>query len=350
MVTIFENLQDYGCEEIAFFYDKEAGLKSIIAIHDTTLGPAWGGTRLWNYESEQEALTDVLRLARGMSRKASISGLDVGGGKAVIMARAEQKTEALLRAHGRCVETFKGRFMTGEDVGIGVEDVEIMRKETEYVAETKGVGDPSPFTAHGVVSGMRACAKDVYGSPGLSGLRVAIQGVGHVGYNLARELHEDGAELIVSDISKELTQRVSQEFGAQVVDVEEIYSVNCDIFAPCALGAIVNDEIIPRFTCKIVAGGANNQLKENRHGRLLYERGICYAPDYVINAGGLIVIYMESKHHSLEETMKAIEQIEDRIGKILSVSKEHHKPTHEIAHQLADERILKKRKEREAGE
>ena len=350
MVMIFENLQDYGCEEIAFFYDKEAGLKSIIAIHDTTLGPAWGGTRLWNYESEQEALTDVLRLARGMSRKASISGLDVGGGKAVIMARAEQKTEALLRAHGRCVETFKGRFMTGEDVGIGVEDVEIMRKETEYVAETKGVGDPSPFTAHGVVSGMRACAKDVYGSPGLSGLRVAIQGVGHVGYNLARELHEDGAELIVSDIREELTERVSQEFGAQVVDVEEIYSVNCDIFAPCALGAIVNDETIPRLTCKIVAGGANNQLKENRHGRLLYERGICYAPDYVINAGGLIVIYMESKHHSLEETMKAIEQIEDRIGKILSVSKEHHKPTHEIAHQLADERILKKRKEREAGE
>jgi len=350
MVTIFENLQDYGCEEIAFFYDKEAGLKSIIAIHDTTLGPAWGGTRLWNYESEEEALTDVLRLARGMSRKASISGIDVGGGKAVIMARAAQKTEALLRAHGRCVETFKGRFLTGEDVGIGVEDVEIMRKETEYVAETKGIGDPSPFTAHGVVSGMRACVRDVYGSPSLSGLKVVIQGVGHVGYNLARELHEDGAELIVSDISKELTERVSQEFGAQVVDVEEIYSVNCDIFAPCALGAIVNDETIPRLTCKIVAGAANNQLKENRHGRLLYERGICYAPDYVINAGGLIAIYMESKHNTVEEIREKIEQIEQRIGKIISLSKEHHKPTYEIAHQLADERILKKRKEREAGE
>ena len=347
---IFENLQDYGCEEIAFFYDKETGLKSIIAIHDTTLGPAWGGTRLWNYNSEEEALTDVLRLARGMTRKASISGIDVGGGKAVIIATAEQKTEALLRAHGRCVESFKGRFLTGEDVGIGVEDVEIMRKETEYVAETKGIGDPSPFTAHGVVSGMRACARDVYGSPSLSGLKVAIQGVGHVGYNLARELHEDGAELIVSDISKELTERVSQEFGAQVVGVEEIYSVNCDIFAPCALGAIVNDETIPRLTCKIVAGAANNQLKENRHGRLLYERGICYAPDYVINAGGLIAIYMESKHNTVEEIREKIEQIEDRIGKILSVSKEHHKPTHEIAHQLADERILKKRKEREAGE
>jgi len=350
MVTIFDNLQDYGCEEIAFFYDKVAGLKSIIAIHDTTLGPAWGGTRLWNYQSEQEALTDVLRLAKGMSRKASISGLDVGGGKAVIMARAEQKTEALLRAHGKCVETFKGRFKTGEDVGIGVEDVEIMRKETEYVAETKGIGDPSPFTAHGVVSGMRACVRDVYGSPSLSGLKVAIQGAGHVGYNVARELHEQGSELIVSDISKELTERLSQEFGAQVVGVEEIYSVNCDIFAPCALGAIVNDETIPRLTCKIVAGAANNQLKENRHGRLLYERGICYAPDYVINAGGLIAIYMESKHNTVEEIREKIEQIEQRIGKIISLSKEHHKPTYEIAHQLADERILKKRKEREAGE
>jgi len=346
---IFESLETYGCEEVAFFYDSVTGLKAIIAIHDTTLGPAWGGTRLWDYKSEQEALTDVLRLANGMTRKASISGIDVGGGKAVIMAKPEQKTEALLRAHGRCVETFKGRFMTGEDVGIGVEDVEIMRKETEHVAGTKGVGDPSPFTAHGVVSGMRACVKDVYGSPSLSGLKVAIQGVGHVGYHLAKELHQQGAQLTVSDIRKALTERASQEFGARVVPPEEIYSVTCDIFAPCALGAISNDDTIPQLTCKIVAGGANNQLEENRHGRLLHDTGIRYAPDYVINAGGLIVIYMESKHRSLEETMKAIEQIEDRIGKIISISKDSHRPTHEIAHQLADERILKKRKEREAG-
>jgi leucine dehydrogenase len=346
---IFENLEDYGCEEVAFFYDKETGLKSIIAIHDTTLGPAWGGTRLWNYHSEQEALIDVLRLARGMTRKASISGIDVGGGKAVIMAKPEQKTEALLRAHGRFVDTFKGRFSTGEDVGIGVEDVEIMRKETEHAAETKGIGDPSPFTAHGVVCGMKACAKDVNGNSSLSGLKVAIQGVGQVGHNLARELHEQGAGLIVSDIEEELTKRVSQELGAQVVAVEEIYGVNCDIFAPCALGAIINEETIPKLTCKIVAGAANNQLKENHHGRLLYERGICYAPDYVINAGGLIAVYMESKHNCLEEIMKGVEQIEERIGKIISVSKKHHRPTNEIAHQLADERILKRRKEQEAG-
>jgi len=346
---IFDKLQDYGCEQITFFQDKASGLKAIIAIHDTTLGPAWGGTRLWDYDSEQEALTDVLRLARGMTRKASISGIDVGGGKAVIMARPEQKSEALLRAHGRCVESFKGRFMTGEDVGIGVEDVEIMHTETEHVAGTKGVGDPSPFTAHGVLFGMRACAKDVYGTNSLSDLKVAIQGLGHVGYNLARELHEEGAELIVTDIRQELTERVSQDFGAQVVPPEEIYSVACNIFAPCALGAIINDETIPKLRCTIVAGAANNQLEEPRHGRLLFERGIRYAPDYVINAGGLIVIYMEKKGSSLEETMKAIEQIEGRIGEIISVSKESHKPTYEIADQLADERVLKAREEREKG-
>ena len=348
-MTVFESLENYGCEEVAFFSDSVSGYKSIIAIHDTTLGPAWGGTRLWDYQSEDEALRDVLRLARGMTRKASISEVDVGGGKAVIMARPEQKTPALLRAHGRCVESFKGRFMTGEDVGIGVEDVEIMREETEHVAETKGFGDPSPFTAHGVVSGMRACVKDVYGSVSLSGLKVAIQGLGHVGYNLAKELHREGAQLIVTDLREELTQRVSREFGARVVAPGEISSADCDIFAPCALGAVINDETISQLTCAIVAGAANNQLEDNRHGMLLYERGICYAPDYVINAGGLIVIYMESRGHNLKETMEAIERIEDRIGRIIAISKEDKRPTYEIAHQLADDRILKKRKARAAG-
>jgi len=348
-MTIFESLETYGCEEVAFFSDNVSGLKSIIAIHDTTLGPAWGGTRFWDYQSEEEALTDVLRLARGMTRKASISEVGVGGGKAVIMARPEQKTPALLRAYGRCVESFKGRFMTGEDVGIGVEEVEIIREETEHVAETKGFGDPSPFTAHGVVFGMRACAKDVYGSAGLAGLKVAIQGLGHVGYNLAKELHQENAQLIVTDIREELTKLVSCDFGAHVVAPEEIYSVACDIFAPCALGAIINDKTIPQLSCAIVAGAANNQLEDNRHGMLLYERGIRYAPDYVINAGGLIVIYMESKGHNLEETMEAIEGIGDRIGRVIAISKEQGRPTYEIANQLADDRILKKRKEREGG-
>lgn len=341
---IFENLEEHGCEEVAFFFDKGTGLKAIIAIHDTTLGPALGGTRLWNYHNEEEALIDALRLARAMSSKASISGLDAGGGKGVIIAKPEQKTEAMLRAYGRFVETFKERFVTGEDVGIGVEDAKIIHKETEYVLGiSKEVGDPSPFTAHGVVCGIKACTKEVYGSFSLSGLRVAIQGVGHVGYYLAKELHKNGAELIVTDLKEGLTKRVSQEFGAKVVSLEDIYSVNCDIFAPCALGAIINDKTIPKLNCKIVAGAANNQLKENHHERLLHEKGILYVPDYVINAGGLIAIYMEWKQNTRDEIMTKVKQIEERIKKIISVSKERGEPTNEIAQKLADERIAKKR-------
>ena len=347
---LFEKIEEYGCEEVAFFYDKEAGLKSIIAINDTTLGPAWGGTRLWNYRNEEEALIDVLRLSKGMTRKSSISGLDAGGGKAVIIAKPEQKTEALLRAHGRYVERFKGEFITGEDVGIGIEDAKIMHKETEHVAGvSKEFGDPSPFTAHGVVCGMRACARDVYGSSSLSGLKVAIQGVGHVGYHLARELHNEGSELIVADIQEELTKRVFQEFGAKVVSQEEIYAVDCDIFAPCALGATINDETIPKLTCKIVAGSANNQLEENRHGRILHEKGIRFAPDYVINAGGLIAIYIDVNHGTVDEAMKKLEKIEEKIDKIISVSKEHNEATYEIADRLADERVENKRKELETS-
>ena len=347
---LFKKIEEYGCEEVAFFYNKEAGLKSIIAIHDTTLGPAWGGTRLWNYRNEEEALIDVLRLSKGMTRKSSISGLDAGGGKAVIIAKSEQKTEALLRAHGRYVERFKGEFITGEDVGIGIEDAKIMHKETEHVVGvSKEFGDPSPFTAHGVVCGMRACVRDVYGSSSLSGLKVAIQGAGHVGYHLAKELHNEGSELIVADIQKELTKRIFQEFGAKVVSQGEIYSVDCDIFAPCALGAIINDETIPKLKCKIVAGSANNQLEENRHGIILHEKGIRYAPDYVINAGGLIAIYIDSKHGTVEEAMKKLEEIEEKIDKIISVSKEHNEPTYEIADRLADERVENKKKELETS-
>jgi len=235
-------------------------------------------------------------------------------------------------------------------MGIGIEDAKIMHKETEHVVGiSKEVGDPSPFTAHGVVCGIRACAKDVYGSSNLSSLKVAIQGVGHVGYNLAKELHKEGSELIVADIREELTKRVFQEFGATVVPIEEIYSVDCDIFAPCGLGATINDETIPKLTCKIVAGSANNQLEENRHGRILHEKGIRYAPDYVINAGGLIAIYMESKHRTEEEGIKKVEEIEEKIDKIIAVSKEHNEPTYEIANRLADERISDKKKELETS-
>ena len=347
---LFEKLEEYGCEEVAFFYDKEVGLKSIIVIHDTTLGPAWGGTRFWNYRDEEEAIFDVLRLAKGMTRKASISGLNAGGAKAVIIAKPEQKTEALLRAHGRNVETFKGRFRTGEDVGIGIEDAKIMHKETEYVVGVSNeFGDPSPFTAHGVACGMKACAKDVYGSSALSGLRIAIQGVGHVGYNLAKELRKEGSELIVADMREELTQRVVKECGAKAVALEDIYSVDCDIFAPCALGAVINDETIEKLTCKIVAGSANNQLEENRHGAILHEKGIRYAPDYVINAGGLIAIYIEAQSGTVKEAMKEVEGIEQKIDEIIAASKKNNKPTYEIANRLADERVENKKREQKAG-
>jgi len=347
---LFEKLEEYGCEEVAFFFDEEVGLKSIIVIHDTTLGPAWGGTRFWNYRDEEEALFDVLRLAKGMTRKASISGLNAGGAKAVIIAKPEQKTEALLRAHGRYVETFKGRFRTGEDVGIGIEDAKIMHKETEYVVGvSKEFGDPSPFTAHGVVCGMRACTKDVYGSSALSGLKIAIQGVGHVGYNLAKELHKEGSELIVADMREELTQRVVKECGAKVVALEEIYSVDCDIFAPCALGAVINDETIEKLKCRIVAGSANNQLEENRHGMILHEKGIRYAPDYVINAGGLIAIYIEAQHGTVKEAMEKVEGIEEKIDEIIAASKKNNEPTYEIANRLADERVNDKKKEQKAS-
>ena len=346
---VFEKIQEYGCEEIAFCYDENTGLKAIIVIHDTTLGPALGGTRLWDYPTEEEALIDALRLARGMTRKASISGVDAGGAKAVIIAKPEQKTGALLRAYGRFVATFHGCFITGEDVGISIEDARIIAKETDYVLGiSEEVGDPSPFTAHGVVSGMRACTREVFGTPNLSGLKIAIQGVGAVGYNLARILAREGAELIVTDIREELTNKIAGELGAKVVSPEEIYSVECDVFAPCALGASINDETIPQLRCRVVAGSANNQLKENAHGDELHRRGILYAPDYAINAGGLISAYIDWKEPTTEGIMKKVQEIEHRIGEIISASKKTGEPTHTIAHKVADERIQRKKKEKEA--
>jgi leucine dehydrogenase len=343
---IFQDLEEYGCEEVTFFYDKGVGLKAIIAIHDTTLGPALGGTRMWDYHSEQEALIDALGLARGMTRKASISGLDCGGGKAVVMGNSCDKTEAMIRAYAQCIDSLKGRLITGQDVGIDVEDTLIMKQETEYILGTgEKVRDPSRFTAHGTLFGMRACAKEVFGNPRLSGLRVAMQGVGHVGYHLAHELHNEGVKLIVSDIREERTKRVADECNAGVVPLEEIYSADCDIFAPCALGAIINDETIPKLKCGVVAGSANNQLKENAHGNELHKRGILYAPDYVINAGGLIAAYMEWKGNTIEQIMNKVEQIGDRIEEIIATSKKTGEPTYRITHKLAEARIRNKRRE-----
>jgi len=347
---VFDKIQEYGCEEVAYFYDNNTGLKAIVVIHDTTLGPALGGTRLWDYPSEEEALIDALRLAQGMTRKASISGVDAGGAKAVIIAKPEQKTEAFLQAYGRFVDTFHGRFITGEDVGISIEDARIIGKETEYVLGiSEEVGDPSPFTAHGVVSGMRACTREAFGTSGLSGLKIAIQGLGAVGYNLARILHQEGAELIVTDIMEEPTKKIAAELGAKVVAPEEIYSVACDVFAPCALGAIINNETIPQLRCRVVAGSANNQLQESVHGDELHRRGILYAPDYAINAGGLISAYIDWKKSGTEGIMKKVREIEDRIGEVIAASKKIGEPTHTIADKVADERVRRKKNQKEAA-
>jgi leucine dehydrogenase len=348
---VFDKIQEYGCEEVAFFYDENTGLKAIVVIHDTTLGPALGGTRLWDYPSEEEALIDAMRLAQGMTRKASISGLDAGGAKAVIIAKPEQKTEAFLRAYSRFVDTFHGRFITGEDVGINIKDARIIGKDTEYVLGiSEEVGDPSPFTAHGVMSGMRACTREALGTTSLSGLRIAIQGMGAVGDNLARILHQEGAELIVTDIREERTKKAASELGAKAISPEEIYSVECDVFAPCALGAIINDETIPQLRCRVVAGSANNQLQESVHGNELHRRGILYAPDFAINAGGLISAYIDWKAPSSKGIMKKVEEIEDRIGEIIAASKKTGEPTHTIADKVADERIQNKKREKEVRE
>jgi leucine dehydrogenase len=344
---VFDKIQEYGCEEVAFFYDGNTGLNAIVVIHDTTLGPALGGTRLWEYPCEEEALIDALRLAQGMTRKAAISGVDAGGAKAVIIAKPEQKTDAFLKAYGRFVDTFHGRFITGEDVGISIEDARIIGKETEYVLGiSEDVGDPSPFTAHGVVSGMRACTREAFGTPSLTGLRIAIQGLGAVGYNLARILHQEGAELIATDIREEPTKKIAAELGAKVVAPEEIYSVECDVFAPCALGAILNDETIPQLRCRVVAGSANNQLQESVHGDELQRRGILYAPDYAINAGGLISAYIDWKKSGPEGIMKKVREIEARIEEVIAASKKTGEPTHTIADKIADERVQKQKKQK----
>ena len=279
---IFEKLSEFRYEQLVFCHDKATGLRAIIAIHDTTLGPALGGCRMWPYGTEDEAVTDVLRLARGMTYKAAASGLNLGGGKSVIFGDPDRdKTEALFRSFGRYVETLGGRYVAAEDVGTSTEDISHIQVETPHVVGVDvtrgGSGDPSPLTALGVVQGMRACAEEVFGSASLRDRTVAIQGLGHVGYHLCRLLHADGANLVVTDLHPEVVHRATREFGAKPVEPGELLSIPCDVLAPCALGAVVNDETLPQFRCSIIAGSANNVLAEPRHGEALAERGILYA-------------------------------------------------------------------------
>lgn len=348
---IFQYMEKYDYEQLVFCQDKESGLRAIIAIHDTTLGPALGGTRMWNYASEEEAIIDALRLARGMTYKAAATGLNLGGGKTVIIGDPRKdKNEAMFRAFGRYIQGLNGRYITAEDVGTNVEDMDLIHQETDFVTGVSPAfgssGNPSPVTAYGVYRGMKAAAKEAFGTDNLSGLTVAVQGIGNVSYNLCKLLHEEGAKLVVTDLREENVQRAVEDFGAQAVGINDIFSVKCDIFSPNALGAIINDETIPQLKCKVIAGAANNQLKEERHGDVIHEMGLVYAPDYVINAGGLINVADELNGYNRERAMKKVETIYDNIQKVIEIAKRDNIPTYKAADRLAEERIEKVRRAR----
>ncbi|WP_322552424.1 branched-chain amino acid dehydrogenase [Priestia megaterium] len=350
-MKIFDYMETYDYEQLLFCQDKDSGLKAIIAIHDTTIGPALGGTRMWTYESEEAAIEDALRLSRGMTYKNAAAGLNLGGGKTVIIGDPRKdKNEAMFRAFGRFIQGLNGRYITAEDVGTTVEDMDIVYEETDYVTGVSPAfgssGNPSPVTAYGVYRGIKAAAKEAFGTDMLEGKVVAVQGVGNVAYNLCRHLQEEGAKLIVTDINKEAVQRAVEEFGAQAVDPNDIYGVECDIYAPCALGATINDETIPQIKAKVIAGAANNQLKETRHGDLIHELGIVYAPDYVINAGGVINVADELVGYNRERALKKVEGIYDNIEKVVEISKRDGIPTYLAADRLAEERIEKLRRSR----
>lgn len=344
-MKVFNAMSGHNHEEVIFCQDRDSGLRAIIAIHDTTLGPALGGTRMWPYKSEEEALEDVLRLSRGMTYKSAAAGLNFGGGKAVLIADPQHdKNEVLFRAFGRFVQGFNGRFITGEDVGVEVRDMEWVRMETPWVLGISealgGSGDPSPVTARGVYYGMKACSEAVFNTPALAGRKIAIQGVGHVGYYLAEFLHKEGAQLFVSDIQPERVQRCVKTFHAEGIAPEKIYEVDADIFAPCALGAVISDETIPRLRCKIVAGGANNQLAdEHKHGRILMDKKILFAPDYVINAGGLINVANEIEGYNREKALKEAEGIYSILKQIIAISRRESIPTNEASNRLAERRL-----------
>ncbi len=345
-MEIFKYMTNYKYEQLVMCQDEVSGLKAIICIHDTTLGPALGGTRMWNYATEEEAIVDALRLARGMSYKNAAAGLNLGGAKAVIIGDSKKdKSEALFRAFGRFVDGLNGRYITAEDVGTCVEDMDYIKMETNHVAglgSTAGSsGDPSPITAYGVWKGVKASAKEAWGSDSLSGKTIAVQGLGHVGYTLCKHLHEEGANLIVTDIFPENVDHVVTDFGAKAVKPNEIYGVDCDIFSPCALGAIINDETIPLLKCRVIAGAANNQLKEERHGQIIQDKGIVYAPDFIINAGGVINVADEllDGGYNRERALRKVDGIYRNIEQVIAISKRDSIPTYKAAEVLAEERI-----------
>jgi len=340
-MELFDRLAAMGHEEVLVASDPSCGYRGIIAVHSTALGPALGGTRFWKYESDEAAITDALRLSRGMTYKNAVAGLDLGGGKSVILGDNRTKDrEAIFRAHGRFVESLGGRYITAEDVGTDTADMDFVHMETEHVAGLKEKsGDPSPVTAHGVFRSVQASAKQRWGSDDLTGKVVAIQGCGNVGRYVAKELHEAGAKLIVSDIDPDRAARVAAETGAQVVQGDEIYSVKADIFAPCALGGIINDKTLAVFKFEVISGGANNQLLEPRHGDKLEEMGMQYAPDYVANAGGVINVFGEVAGWDAPRALKKADEIYDTILQVFDIARKESIPSYKAADRLAEQRL-----------
>lgn len=343
---IFASMQEMNHEQLVFSSDPATGLKAIIGIHNTVLGPALGGTRFWNYAAEADAIIDVLRLSRGMTYKAAISGLNLGGGKAVIIgdSKALQTREPLMRRYGKFVNSLNGKYITAEDVGTHTSDMEYIAMETEFVAgkpeHLGGGGDPSPVTAYGTYLGMKAAVKFQTGKDSVKGKKVLVQGVGNVGYYLVGYLIKDGAEVIISDIHDDRIKKVTNEYKVSIVPADKVYSTDMDIYAPCALGATVNDETIDMLKCSIIAGAANNQLKvESKHGKRLIERNILYAPDFLINAGGLINCYVELEGYNRERAYQKAEVIFDRTLDIFKAAADQKITTQEAAIQLAEQRI-----------
>ena len=340
-MELFDLISQHEHEQVVFCHEPSCGYKGIIAIHNTVLGPALGGTRFWNYGSDQEAFIDALRLSRGMTYKAAVAGLNLGGGKSVIIGDPRTtRREEIFRAHGRFVESLKGRYITAEDVNTSPDDMEYCAMETQHVTGLPGTsGDPSPVTAYGVYQGIKAAAKHRYGSDDLHGKSVTVQGLGHVGYYLCQYLSADGAELIVTDIDPEKIARVVHDFGARAVGADEIYSVQANVYAPSALGATINDQTLQVLKVDIVAGAANNVLAEERHGDELHRRGVLYAPDYVINAGGLINVCGELNGWTPERSMRKAGDIFNTLLRLFELSEAEGLPTYVAADRLAEQRI-----------
>ncbi len=351
MNPVFGQLSFDNHEQIVFCNDKDTGLKAIIGIHNTVMGPALGGTRMWKYNNEWEALNDVLRLSRGMTFKSAITGLNLGGGKAVIIGDAKaDKTPEMITRFGEFVNSLSGKYITAEDVGTTTEDMDRIHEVTNFVtgiSEARGgSGNPSPVTAYGVYMGMKAAAKYQFGSDKLDGKKILVQGTGHVGETLISHLRNEGAEVFVADIHQDKMENMVAKYGAKIYTGADLYAADVDIYSPCALGATINDDTVYKIKAKVIAGAANNQLAvEAVHGQILRERGITYAPDFLINAGGIINVYAEIVKYSKEEAIRRTENIYNTTLEIFSFADANNLTTQQAAMQIAQNRIDERKKE-----